>query len=73
LGLALGHGKKLEQSLASIDQVVEGVQTTREVYELAQSFGVEMPIVEQVYRVLYENCPPRQAVSMLLERERKAE
>jgi len=73
LGLALGRGKTLVESLAAIDQVVEGVQTTREVYELAQSFGVEMPIVEQVYRVLYENCSPRQAVSKLLERERKAE
>jgi len=73
LGLALGQGKTLEESLASIDQVVEGVQTTREIYELAQSFGVEMPIVEQVFRVLYENCPPKQAVSALLEREQKAE
>ncbi len=73
LGLALGEGRTLEESLASIDQVVEGVQTTREIFELAQSFGVEMPIVEQVFRVLYENCPPKQAVSALLEREQKAE
>ena len=73
LGLALGQGKTLEESLDGIDQVVEGVQTTREIFELAQSFAVEMPIVEQVFRVLYENCPPKQAVGALLEREQKAE
>ena len=73
LGLAIGSGKTLEQALAGIDQVVEGVQTTREVFELAQSYGVEMAIVEQVYRVLYENCPPKDAVHALLEREQKPE
>jgi len=73
LGLALGQGSTLEEGLASIDQVIEGVQTTREIYELAQSFAVDMPIVEQVYRVLYENCSPEEAVGALLKREQKAE
>jgi len=73
LGLALGQGNTLEDSLAAIDQVVEGVHTTREIYELAQSHAVDMPIVEQVYRVLYENCSPKEAVGALLKREQKAE
>lgn len=73
LGIMLGEGKTLEQGLANIDQVVEGVQTTREVHELAQSHGIEMPIVDQVYRVLYENCTPKDAVHALLEREQKEE
>jgi glycerol-3-phosphate dehydrogenase (NAD(P)+) len=73
LGLALGEGQSLEQALANIDQVVEGVQTAREVHELAQSQGVDMPITEQVFKVLYEGCKPKEAVHALLNREQKAE
>lgn len=73
LGLALGQGQTIEQALAAIDQVVEGVQTAREVYELAKSCAVDMPITAQVYAVLYEGRAPRDAVRELLEREQKAE
>ena len=73
LGLALGQGMTLEQALQSIDQVVEGVQTAREVYELARSHGVNMPIADQVYAVLYTGLTPRAAVSLLLERAQKSE
>ncbi len=73
LGLALGRGKSLEDALAGIDQVVEGVQTAREVHELALSQGVEMPITEQVYAVLYSGCAPKAAVHALLTRAPKAE
>lgn len=73
MGLALGEGKTMEQALASIDQVVEGVQTAREVYNLAKREGVDMPITEQVYAVLYEGHSPRKAVHDLLHREQKAE
>lgn len=73
LGLALGQGKRLEEALAAIDQVVEGVQTAREVHDLALSQGVDMPITEQVYAVLYEACKPKEAVQALLNRDLKAE
>lgn len=73
LGLALGRGDTLEQALAAIDQVVEGVQTAREVHELAQSLGIEMPITQQVYCVLYEGSAPRDAVHALLNRAQKSE
>lgn len=73
LGIALGQGKSVEAALESIDQVVEGVQTAREVYELARSNGIEMPIAEQVYAVLYGNVAPREAVKTLMERGQKAE
>lgn len=73
LGLTLGQGKTLEHALQSIDQVVEGVQTAREVYELARSHGVDMPIANQVYAVLYASLTPRDAVSLLLERAQKPE
>ena len=73
LGLALGRGERLEAALATIDQVVEGVQTAREVHDLALSRGVEMPITEQIFNVLYAGCKPKDAVQALLEREQKAE
>lgn len=73
LGLALGRGDTLEQALAAIDQVVEGVQTAREIHDLAQSQGVDMPITQQVYEVLYEARKPKEAVHALLNREQKAE
>ncbi|MDT8383378.1 MAG: NAD(P)H-dependent glycerol-3-phosphate dehydrogenase [Gammaproteobacteria bacterium] len=73
LGLALGQGRPLEEALAGIDQVVEGVQTAREVHDLALSQGVDMPITEQVYAVLYEARAPKDAVQALLNRDQKPE
>jgi glycerol-3-phosphate dehydrogenase (NAD(P)+) len=73
LGLALGKGENIKEALAQIDQVVEGVQTAREVFDLAQREGVDMPITEQVYGVLYEGRSPREAVYDLLARVQKAE
>jgi len=73
LGLALGRGKSLEDALATIDQVVEGVQAAREVHELAISMGVDMPISQQVYQVLYEAKSPKDAVHDLLSRDLKGE
>lgn len=72
-GLALGRGKSRAEAAAEIDQVIEGIETAREVHALATSLGVEMPITEQVYRVLFAGISPREAVRALLEREQKAE
>lgn len=72
-GLALAAGKQIEQAVADIGQVVEGVQTASEIRALAMDVRVEMPICEQVYRVLHENCSPLDAVKALLEREPKQE
>jgi len=73
MGMALAQGLTIQQASDSIGQVVEGVQTAREVVELAQRNGVEMPICAQVYRVLYENLSPKAAVHALLAREQKSE
>ncbi len=73
LGLALGRGHSLESARAAIDQVIEGVQTAREIHTLARRHAIDMPITEQVYRVLYEGCAPRDAVQALLGRDPKAE
>lgn len=73
MGLALAAGKTIEQARQEIGQAVEGVGTAREVYQLARRLGVDMPITEQTYRVLYEGLDPQQAVLNLLQREPKSE
>lgn len=72
-GLALGHGKNRDQALAEIGQEVEGILAARETRRLASKHGIDMPIAEQTYRVLYENLPPLQAVENLFGREQKQE
>lgn len=73
MGLALAKGMDIAAAKAQIGQEVEGVATAREVRAKALSLGVEMPITEQTYRVLYEGLDPRAAVHNLLSRESKAE
>jgi glycerol-3-phosphate dehydrogenase (NAD(P)+) len=73
VGLALGQGKTLAQALKEIGQEAEGVATARELYSLARKFSVDMPITEQVYRVLVENAAPKTAVEALFNREPRRE
>lgn len=73
VGLRLGAGKKLPEILASMQMVAEGVKTAAATHFLSQKLGVEMPIVEQVYRILYEDQSPREAVRTLMTRELKDE
>jgi glycerol-3-phosphate dehydrogenase (NAD(P)+) len=73
MGLALAEGLSIEQARQRIGQEVEGVHTAQEIYNLAKRNGVEMPISEQVYRVLYEQLDPKAAVQNLLERSQKPE
>jgi len=73
VGLGLGRGASLAAVLEDIGQEAEGVKSTREVHALAQRQGVEMPITEQVYRVLYEGLAPTEAVGSLMQREPKSE
>jgi glycerol-3-phosphate dehydrogenase (NAD(P)+) len=73
LGLALGAGRSVEEAVAEIGQVVEGVKTAAEIWRLAQRCGVEMPISEQVYGIVHEGWNPRQCLRDLLSREQKTE
>lgn len=73
VGLGLGQGRKLGDILTELGQEAEGVATARELYALAKRMHVDMPITEQVYRVLYEDRPPQQAVEALLSREPRKE
>jgi Glycerol-3-phosphate dehydrogenase len=72
-GYQLGQGASLEDVLARMGMVVEGVRTTKAAYRLAARYGVEMPITQQLYAVLFEGKPPKQAVEELMGRDRTRE
>ena len=72
-GIALGQGKNLDAVVKEIGQVVEGVATAKEVVALAKKQKIDMPITEQVYKVLYENSSPERAVNALFNRSIKKE
>ena len=73
LGNGLGRGVSVNEALAEIGQVAEGMPTCRAAHNLAQRLGVDMPITEQIYSVLFESKPPQQAVQDLMSREQKEE
>lgn len=73
LGLALGNGKTVEQAVAEIGQVVEGVNSAVEVQRLAQEHGISMPISKQVNGIIHHGWDPVEGVARLLAREQKAE
>ncbi|MEL6180707.1 MAG: NAD(P)H-dependent glycerol-3-phosphate dehydrogenase [Myxococcota bacterium] len=73
VGYKLGQGLTLEQILSEMNMVAEGVKTSKSVHDLAHQLGVEMPISEQVYQVLYADKSAKQAVHDLLARDLKAE
>jgi len=73
VGEQIGKGKTLDEVLANMKMVVEGVPTAHSTYELAKQKGVEMPIVNAVYEVLFKQKKPRDAIEALMSRELKAE
>jgi len=73
VGRGLAAGKTADQIQQELGQVAEGVRNARSARELARRLGVDMPITEMVYRVLYENLPPRDGVVSLMTRETKPE
>ena len=73
VGEQIGKGKSLKQVLQQMVMVAEGVNTTRSAHQLASKFKVEMPITEQVYRILFENKNPKQALLDLMSRNPKSE
>jgi glycerol-3-phosphate dehydrogenase (NAD(P)+) len=73
VGLELGRGKPLAEILDSMNMVAEGIKTTKSVYDLVTTLGVDLPILEQVYEVLYEGKDCTAAVIALLSRDLKSE
>ncbi len=72
-GMALGQGKSVELAMSEIGQVVEGYRNTKEVHALAARQGVEMPICEEIYQILYQGKSARDAALTLLGRDQKGE
>lgn len=72
-GIRLGRGESLDQILGGTGMVIEGVRTAEAAYRLALRYGMELPITEETYRVLYAGKTPRAAVASLMGRERKFE
>lgn len=72
-GNLLGSGHNLDQVLAEMGMVVEGVRTTKAAYELAKKQGVDMPITFGIYEVLFQNKDPKSVVESLMNRDKKSE
>jgi glycerol-3-phosphate dehydrogenase (NAD(P)+) len=72
-GMALGRGQSLSQAEGGIGQVIEGLPAARAVYQVAQRLAVEMPICQEVYRIVHEGKPIRAAVQALMGREVRSE
>lgn len=73
VGMGLGQGHRLKEVLAGMSQVAEGVKTTKSAHDLAARLGVEMPITEAMFKMLYEDLPAVEAVTGLLLRAPKHE
>jgi glycerol-3-phosphate dehydrogenase (NAD(P)+) len=67
LGVELTKGRSVEEITASMDTVAEGVSTVKVAWSLAQKIGLEMPITEKIYRVIYEGLKPREAAANLMQ------
>ncbi len=72
-GIQLGEGKSLEEVLEHMGMVVEGVRTAKAAHRLSQKYKVEMPIIEHVYKVLFEGLDADKAVNILMMRGKKHE
>ena len=72
-GIELAQGRSLDEIRSDTSRVAEGVRNSLSVHRLARSSGVEMPIVEQMMQVIYEDKAPPAALEELMTRELKAE
>jgi len=73
VGIELAKGRSLDEIVRSMKMVAEGVKTTSATLELARRCGVEMPITEQMYQMLHNGLPPREAIRRLMERPLREE
>ncbi|MCI8641277.1 MAG: NAD(P)-dependent glycerol-3-phosphate dehydrogenase [Clostridia bacterium] len=72
-GFLIGQGKSLEETKQEVGMVIESIDNIEVAHELAKLHNIEMPIVETVYKVLYENLNPQEAVKNLMNRDKKME
>ncbi len=72
-GELIGKGMSLKEALEKVHMVVEGVNTAGAAYNLSKKYGVETPIIEHAYKILFEGMDPREAVNLLMTRRKGAE
>lgn len=72
-GILIGQGKTMDEAMAEVKMVVEGVYSAKAAMGLAEKYDVQLPIIEQVNKVLFENKPADEAVKDLMLRDRKIE
>ena len=72
-GILIGQGKTLEETKKEVGMTIECIDNIEVAYNLAKLHGIEMPILECVYRVLYEKLEPKEALTLLMTRDKKAE
>ena len=68
-----GQGKTLEEAKSEVGMVIESIDNIEVAYELGKKYQIEMPILNTVYDILYNNLEPKDAVSRLMSRDKKAE
>lgn len=72
-GILIGKGKTIEQAKQEIGMTIEAIDNIEIAYELSKRYNVEMPIVNSIYNILYNNLKPKEAVLQLMTREAKEE
>ena len=72
-GILIGQGKTIEEAKQEIGMTIESIDNIKTAYKLSQKYNVEMPIVQSVYKVLFEDLDARKAVLDLMKREPKFE
>ncbi|MCD6435477.1 MAG: NAD(P)H-dependent glycerol-3-phosphate dehydrogenase [Clostridiales bacterium] len=72
-GILIGKGYSVDEAIKNIGMVVEGIYTIKSAYELSKKLGVETPITDELYKVIYENDDPNESVMRLMTRKNKHE
>ncbi len=72
-GIYIGQGMSIAQAVEKVGMVVEGIHTVKSAYDLSKKHGVDMPITEYMYKVVYEDLSPKDAVEILMSRSKKHE
>jgi len=73
VGEQLGKGRSIDEIVSEMKMVAEGIKTSKVVVEVAAKYGVEMPIAQEIYRVIHEGCPATEAYRGLLKRDHRSE
>lgn len=72
-GILVGQGKSIEEAKKEVGMVIESIDNIEVAYQLGKKYHIEMPILNTVYDILYNNLKPQEAVSRLMQREKKSE